>query len=329
VLEHEGWEVLRFPAIAEGVEVHRVETALGVDRFTRQAGEVLHPERESRETVECIRRTIGEYNFAGQYQQAPVPVGGGMVKGSWFRRYTPDALPEPFDQIIQSWDTANKPTELSDFSVCTTWGLKDQRFFLLNLLRRRMAYPELKRVARELWQAHRPSVILIEDKASGTQLIKEMIEEGVHGVERFKPEYDKVKRLDAQTATIENGLVYLPEQAGWLADYIHEMITFPHAKYDDQVDSTSQALAWAKQRPAGWGVLEHMRRIVEKENGRAVGFPVTLKVPKVGITHVETIDGRRHPVRPDSTIELNEEDAKPLLAAGYQKIGRRVPGITG
>jgi predicted phage terminase large subunit-like protein len=207
-------------------------------------------------------------------------------------------------------------------------GLKDQWFFLLNVLRRRMAYADLKRVARELWQDCRPSVILIEDKASGIQLIKELIEEGVDVVERFKPEYDKVKRLDAQTATIENGLVYLPEQAGWLVDYIQEMITFPRSKYDDQVDSTSQALAWAKQRPAGWGVCEHMRRMVEKENGRAVGFPVTLKVP-AGTTHVYTIDGRRHMVRPDLTIELNEEDAKPLLAAGFQKIGRRLPGITG
>jgi len=327
--EQDGWEEVRFPAIAESIEEHRVETPLGPARFTRQAGEALHPERESRETLERIRRTIGEYNFAGQYQQAPAPLGGGMVKESWFRRYTSDAVPETFDQIIQSWETANKPTELSDYSVCTTWGLKDQHFFLLNLRRRRMAYPELKRAAWELYKAYRPSVILIEDKASGSQLIKELIEEGVHGVERFNPECDKVKRLDAQTATIENGLVYLPEQAGWLADYIQEMITFPHAKYDDQVDSTSQALAWAKQRPAGWGVLEHMRRMVEKENGRAMGFPVTLKVPRVGITLVQTKSGQQLMVRPDLTIEVNEEDARPLLAAGFQKIGRRVPGITG
>jgi predicted phage terminase large subunit-like protein len=79
-----------------------------------------------------------------------------------------------------------------------------------------MAYPDLKRAVRELWQAYSPGVVLIEDKASGTQLIQDLIEEGVHAVTRFNPEYDKVMRLHAQTATIENGFVYLPNEAhGW------------------------------------------------------------------------------------------------------------------
>ncbi|MFZ3324539.1 MAG: terminase, partial [Methylocella sp.] len=76
----------------------------------------MHPERESRQTLEQICATLGTYNFAGQYQQTPAPAGGGMVKDAWFRRYEPDALPARFDQIIQSWDTANKPTELADYS---------------------------------------------------------------------------------------------------------------------------------------------------------------------------------------------------------------------
>jgi len=70
--------------------------------------------------LEQIRRTIGEYNFAGQYQQAPSPLGGGLVKAAWFRHYAPGELPQTFDRVVQSWDTANKATELSDFSVCTT-----------------------------------------------------------------------------------------------------------------------------------------------------------------------------------------------------------------
>src|ERR1700755_2274891 len=86
-------------------------------------GEALHLEREPLDTLERIRRTIGEYNFAGQYQQAPAPLGGGLVKEAWFKRYREDELPGRFDRIVQSWDTANKATELSDFSVCTTWGV--------------------------------------------------------------------------------------------------------------------------------------------------------------------------------------------------------------
>jgi phage terminase large subunit-like protein len=96
--------------------------------FTRQRGEALHPERQPLATIEQIRRTIGEYNFAGQYQQAPAPQGGGMVKAAWFRNYAPNERPDAFDRIVQSWDTANKASELSDFSVCTTWGIKGKDF---------------------------------------------------------------------------------------------------------------------------------------------------------------------------------------------------------
>ncbi len=74
--------------------------------------------------LEQIRRTIGEYNFAGQYQQMPAPLGGGMVKAAWFRNYAPNERPDGFDRIVQSWDTANKATELSDFSVCTSSGIE-------------------------------------------------------------------------------------------------------------------------------------------------------------------------------------------------------------
>jgi hypothetical protein len=72
------------------------------------------------DTLKRIRRTIGEYNFADQYQQSPAPLGGGLVKVEWFKRYRENERPERFDRIVQSWDTANKASELSDFSVCTT-----------------------------------------------------------------------------------------------------------------------------------------------------------------------------------------------------------------
>jgi hypothetical protein len=112
VLGQEPWEVVSFPAIAEADEVHDIETIWGPKRFIRCRGEALHLSREPLATLDHIRRTIGEYNFAGQYQQSPAPLGGGLVKVEWFRRYKD--LPERFDRIVQSWDTANKATELSD-----------------------------------------------------------------------------------------------------------------------------------------------------------------------------------------------------------------------
>jgi len=145
VLAQEEWEVVRLPAIADEDERHRVETVFGRQVFGRRAGEALHPEREPREMLEQLRRTIGEYNFAGQYQQAPTPLGGGMVKAAWFKSYAANERPEKFDHIVQSWDTANKASELSDFSVCTSAGIRGKDLYLLHVLRRRMEYPELSR----------------------------------------------------------------------------------------------------------------------------------------------------------------------------------------
>src|SRR5690349_1249696 len=247
VLALEPWEVLSFPAIAEADEVHQIETIWGPRCFTRRRGEALHPDREPLATLEHIRRTIGEYNFAGQYQQSPAPLGGGMVKAEWFKRYSENERPERFDRIVQSWDTANKATELSDFSVCTTWGVKGKNLFLLGVFRRRLEYPALKRAVREQQSLFDATEVLIEDKASGTQLIQELIEDGCHAVTRYQPTIEKIMRLHAQTAIIENGFVHIPETAPWLAEYLHEMTVFPKGKHDDQVDSTAQFLDWFKR----------------------------------------------------------------------------------
>jgi predicted phage terminase large subunit-like protein len=259
---------------------------------------------------------MGEYNFAGQYQQSPAPFGGGMVKAEWFKRYTGLELPESFDQIIQSWDTANKASELADYSVCSTWGLKDKRIYLLHALRERMAYPDLKRAVRRQSDLHRPDVILIEDKASGTQLIQELIAEGLHNVESVKPNGDKVMRMHAQTAAIENGFVYLPADAPWLSEYIHELTTFPRGKYDDQVDSTSQALAWLKTPEPG--MLMYYRKLYMDMMDQEGGLVRLLAPP--GHTHVITMKGRQMLIPNDRIIELSEEDARPLLNAGFTRV---------
>src|SRR5439155_10677201 len=88
-------------------------------------------------------------------------------QGSMVKRYGENERTERFERIVQSWDTANKATELSDFSVCTTWGVRDKNLYLLGLLRRRLEYPALKRAVREQRDHFGANVVLIEDKASG------------------------------------------------------------------------------------------------------------------------------------------------------------------
>ena len=260
------WKALRLPAIAEQDEQHVIQTLLGERRFERRQGEALHTEREPLAVLAQIRERLGEYNFAGQYQQAPAPLGDGMVKAEWFRTYAAsDVLPE-FELTFQSWDTANKPSELSDYSVCTTWGVKEKHAYLLHVLRKRLGYPELKRAVRDQAEAFGAQTILIEDKASGTQLIQELANEGMYAIKKYEPTMDKIMRLHSVTSMIENGFVHLPDKAYWLGEYLHELTSFPKSKYNDQTDSTSQALDWFKQQSTYQilGLIEYWKQEAER-----------------------------------------------------------------
>jgi len=319
LLRQQGWRVLSFPAIAEVDETHVVDTVFGPRTYRRNAGEALHPEWEALSTLETIRQTIGTYNFAGQYQQSPAPAGGGMVRAEWFRHYDPETIDHKYEQIIQSWDTANKASELSDYSVCTTWGIKKDRFYLLNVFRKKLAYPDLKRAVREQHGLFRASTILIEDKASGTQLIQDLVEERLSSVRGVKPDGDKIMRLHAQTATIENGFVYLPTSAPWLAEFLHELSVFPNGRHDDQVDSMAQAIAWSKQRPQYTGFLDYMREEAERVRGVNVETPmVRLLAPSRG--ELQTLSGLRLTIPADRVVMLTAEDAGPLKRAGWLEV---------
>lgn len=240
----EEWEVLSFPAIAVEDEEYSVDTALGPFQYRRYVGEVLDPTREPLESLLITQRIGGAYNFASQYQQNPTPPGGAMVKTEWLVYYDVDGPLPDFIYILQSWDTANKSGELNDFSVCTTWGYYDGHYYLLHVYRARLNYPSLKRKVVELAEEHDPRIVVIEDKASGTQLIQDLQSEGHYRVKPYPPPpgTDKIMRLYSQTAKFENGLVLLPSSAPWLREYVHELTAFPGAKFDDQVDSTAQAL---------------------------------------------------------------------------------------
>jgi predicted phage terminase large subunit-like protein len=249
VMDQGNWEVVSFPAMATVDENHLFETPLGRRRFKRKTGEALQPERESLATLKNIRHTIGEYNFQAQYQQDPIPLGGAMVRTEWLKRYDAGSRPPRFSCVLQSWDSANKSGELNDFSVCTTWGTYDSHYYLLDVFRKRLNYPDLKRAVTEQARRHCADTILIEDRASGTQLIQELQREGLYGLKPYDPPpgSDKILRLHAQTALFENGRVLLPLSAPWLEEYLRELTAFPGSKFDDQIDSTTQALDHLKK----------------------------------------------------------------------------------
>jgi len=235
------WEVLSLPAIAEVDE----RVLIGANQFhIRRAGEALHPAHESLETLLALQRGLGTYDFGAQYQQSPVPEGGAMIKRDWLR--FDDSPPErgPKDNMVQSWDVNAKGGLNNDYSVCTTFLVRDEHFHLIDLVRGRFEYPELKRMAMKLAERHKPTAILIEDASAGISLAQEMRDMGEFRVMPVPVEHDKITRLYVQAAKFEAGLVHFLKNAPYMPDLLAELLAFPHGKHDDQVDSITQALAY-------------------------------------------------------------------------------------
>lgn len=242
LLDKGGWEHLCIPAVAET----RTVIDFGRVKLVREPGDILHPARENREAIARQQLEMGSYAFAGQYQQRPAPAEGGIFKAGWFKRY--DKPQDAYDFIVQSWDTASKPGQLNDPSCCTTWGIRRDGYDLLQVLVRRLEYPDLKALVIKQAEAFGVNAVLIEDKSSGQALLQDLKRETKLPLIAINPVNDKITRASAESATVEAGRLALPTHAPWLTDYEMEMLTFPNAPHDDQVDSTSQFLKWIKER---------------------------------------------------------------------------------
>lgn len=252
ILKQGGWEHLCLPMEFEPGGVCQCETckagttAIGWTDPRTEQKEILHPTRFPQKVLDAERKRLGSFGYAGQMQQSPTPLEGGMVKLNWFKRFTtPPANPI---MIVQSWDTAQKAKQINDPWVSGTWLVTETGWYLVEVLRRRMEYPEGKRTAISQAAKWKPDAILIEDKSSGQSLIQELRAETDLPVIAIEPENDKITRMSVQTPKIEAGRVYLPDAEAddteWLADYENELCRFPLVTHDDQTDMTSQFLKW-------------------------------------------------------------------------------------
>jgi predicted phage terminase large subunit-like protein len=229
----EDWHVLSLPAIAE------------VDESFRRAGEALWPEKFPLEVLEQIRREVGGAIFTSLYQQHPAAAEGTVFNRGWWRFYR--ELPA-CKRVVQSWDTAFKTGSENDYSVCTTWGVLGNGYYLLSFWRGRVDFPELKRLVGSLGKEWKPNAILVEDKASGQSLIQELQYQSALPIISISVDRDKMARAQAITPLIEAGKVFLPESAPWLDAYLDELAAFPTGVHDDAVDSTTQALNYLRHQ---------------------------------------------------------------------------------
>jgi predicted phage terminase large subunit-like protein len=213
--------------------------------YSREEGQLLYPLDGGKEEIEMIKIELGSYAFAAQYQQNPLPLSSGIIKQEWLKRYK--NFPDNLSHVTQSWDTAVSTNAASDFSVCTTWTKIENKFYLLDVYRAKLEYPKLREQVLSLEARWAPHAILIEAKTSGQQLIQELKTNSDLPIIEIVPHNDKLTRFYQIVPIIESGRVFLPHQASWLNDFEYEVMIFPEARHDDQVDSMVQYLQWTRK----------------------------------------------------------------------------------
>ena len=244
VQKNEQWEVIAMPAIAQLDETYSVRTPYGARTIRRAEGQVLQPQRQSFQSLTERRSALGPRTFDAQYQQNPHGSENAIIQREWIASYDDNTKPGEFDTVLQSWDTAAKPGESNSYSVCTTWGVRSNLFYLLDVVRERLGFRELKLKAISLAKDFKPTTILIEDQSSGSPLAAEREAKGFPVQLVPSGSAGKDERLYARRNVFESGRVLLPKKASWLDVYVSEICTFPDSDFSDQADSTSQALAW-------------------------------------------------------------------------------------
>lgn len=230
----------------------KCDLQISPNRFhIRRPGDLLHAEREPRAVLDQIKIELGSHKFSAQYQQCPTPEDGSIIKWGWFESYDEVPNRKYGDQIVQSWDTAMKSGNHNDYSVCLTFLVSGNDYYLLDVFRKRLKYPDLKHQIIRLAEYHRADSYIIEDKGSGTSVIDDIRHSGFAHVSNpiaYVPVADKVTRMMLQSAKIEARHVHLPRHAPWLGDFHDEVLQFPHGRHDDIVDALAQFLDWIDQR---------------------------------------------------------------------------------
>jgi len=235
LLDSEGhlWTHINLPAIATDYD------ALG-----RKPGEALWPAWYNKAALEEMQYTLSEREWRALYQGEPIVEGGNLFKGTWWKYYR--ELP-PIEAMIQYWDTAFEAKDNRSYSVCTTWAVCENGYYLVNMVRERLEFPELIETSQVQGLKFRPNLILIEKKASGISMVQELERKSRFPILAMVVVKDKVSRARAVTSTVQGGRVFLPELAPWLDLYKAEMEEFPGGKFDDIVDSTVGALTYLQE----------------------------------------------------------------------------------
>jgi len=242
IIETGGWEELILPAINPTTRFYDVIEGGVQARF--DPGRILQPSRHNLEDLGQLKKDMGEFDFEAQFNQKPLREGGEVFKEEWVKRYDKRPGPSKVIATVQSWDTAYEGDEDNAWSVCTTWAMCADGFYLIDVWRERPKFPDLVKAVYELKKKWKADLVIVENKASGISLKEE-----INYIDKQKwlvwagPDKPKVERAQQQALKVEQGKFWLPKEAPWLSAYEAEFFSFPQSKFSDQVDSTVQFLA--------------------------------------------------------------------------------------
>jgi predicted phage terminase large subunit-like protein len=227
------WHVVEFPAILP-------------------SGKPVWPEYWKLDELERVKASLSVGKWNAQWMQNPTSEEGSIIKREWWNVWDEDHIPK-LHHVIQSYDTAFLKKETADYSAITTWGVfyptqdSGPNLILLDALKGRYEFPELKRVAKEQYDYWKPETVVIESKASGLPLTYELRKMNIPVV-NFSPSKgnDKHARVNAVAPLFESGQIWAPEQK-FAEEVIEECAAFPYGDHDDLVDSMTQAVMRFRQ----------------------------------------------------------------------------------
>ena len=231
------WEVVEFPAILEDKDGEEVS---------------LWPDFWPIEELQSRRASIDIRYWNAQYMQNPVSEEGALIKREWWNIWEEDE-PPPCEFIIMTLDAAQEANNRADYNALTTWGVfyneevNNHNIILLNSVKQRLEFPELKQMCLEEYREWEPDAFIVEKKSNGAALYQEFRRMGIP-VGEFTPGkgQDKISRVNAVADLFQGGVVWAPDRR-WAHEVIEECNDFPSGANDDLVDSTTLALARFRQ----------------------------------------------------------------------------------
>ena len=228
------WDLVEFPAIMP-------------------SGDPVWPGYWKLEELESVKASLSVGKWNAQWMQNPTSEEGAIIKREWWQHWDKDELPA-LDHVIQSYDTAFMKKETADYSAITTWGIFREnedsapQMILLDAMKERLEFPELRRVAKEQYDYWQPETVLVEAKASGLPLTYELRNMGIPVV-NYTPSRgnDKHTRVNSVAPLFESGKIWAPTDKQFAQEVMEECAAFPYGDHDDLVDSMTQAVMRFRQ----------------------------------------------------------------------------------